>query len=86
MASQALIREKYELALKRIRDFHLRKIGDNEAPVFLISTAYPGVWLEHAFDGLCYGQLFSEDEEARRVAKNQMLLFLASSKVLAQAL
>ena len=80
MASQALIREKYELALKRIRDFHLRKIGDNEAPVFLISTAYPGVWLEHAFDGLCYGQLFSEDEEARRVAKNQMLLFIRNQK------
>ena len=80
MADSAQIREKYDLALKRIRDFHLRKIGDNEAPVFLISTAYPGVWLEHAFDGLCYGQLFRDDPEARRVAKNQMLLFIRNQR------
>ena len=80
MTNRALILEKYDLVPRRIREYHLRTIGKNEGPVFLISTAYPGVWLEHAFDGLCYASLFRDDREAQRVAQNQMLLFIRNQK------
>ena len=73
LATKAQIAEKYELAEKRIHEVHLRKIGSSEGNVFLISTAYPGVWIEHAFDGLVYAQLYPED---KNVAKNQMRLFI----------
>ena len=63
MASQALIREKYELALKRIRDFHLRKIGDNEnyfciTETFIFDTKrgariYPAKYSREGTQRLC---------------------------------
>ena len=75
-ASLEQIRDKKEAALKRIADFHLRPIANIPGNVFLISTAYPGVWMEHAFDGLCYANLNPGDPLAAQVAKNQMLLFI----------
>ena len=74
--TNAQIKEKYELALKRIREFHLRNIANSPGPVVLISTAYPGVWLEHAFDGVCWGQLNRDDETQKCVAVNQLRLFI----------
>ncbi len=75
------IREKYDLAVNRIESFHLRQIGDIPGPSFLISTAYPGVWMEHCFDGVCYAKLFSDrDPNAAQVAMNQMLLFVRNRR------
>ncbi len=74
-ASSAQIREKQALALERITKVHLRPIGNSPGDVFLISTAYPGVWMEHAFDALCWAQL-QGTPEAQKVAENQMLLFI----------
>ena len=54
MADKERIIKRYEEAVERIESFHIRAIGDNPAPVMLISTTYPGIWLEHAFDGVCY--------------------------------
>ena len=80
-ATAEQIREKYNLAIERIESFHLRKIGDLPGPSFLISTAYPGVWMEHAFDGVCYAKLFADrDPDAARVAMDQMLLFVRNRR------
>ncbi len=56
-ATRAQIKEKTALALDRITSVHLRPIGNSPGNVFLISTAYPGVWMEHAFDALCWACL-----------------------------
>ena len=74
-ATSAQIKEKTALALDRITSVHLRPIGNSPGNVFLISTAYPGVWMEHAFDALCWAQL-QGTEEAKKVALAQMLLFI----------
>ena len=74
-ATSAQIKEKTALALDRITSVHLRPIGNSPGNVFLISTAYPGVWMEHAFDALCWAQI-QGTEEAKKVAEAQMLLFI----------
>ncbi|MBO7358236.1 MAG: hypothetical protein J6U72_00245 [Clostridia bacterium] len=74
-ASGAQIKEKAALARERITSVHLRPIGNSPGNVFLISTAYPGVWMEHAFDALCWAQI-QGTEEAKKVAEAQMLLFI----------
>ena len=67
-ASGAQIKEKAALARERITSVHLRPIGNSPGNVFLISTAYPGVWMEHAFDALCWAQI-QGTEEAKKVAE-----------------
>ncbi|MBQ3761791.1 MAG: hypothetical protein II875_07260 [Clostridia bacterium] len=79
-ATKEMIREKAELAQKRLSEFHLRRIANVDGDILLISTAYPGVWLEHAFDGLCYARLHADDPEKRLIAENQMRLFLNNQK------
>ncbi len=74
-ATSAQIKEKKALALERITSVHLRPIGNSPGNVFLISTAYPGVWMEHAFDALCWAGI-QGTEEAKQVALAQMLLFI----------
>ena len=74
-ATSAQIKEKTALALDRITSVHLRPIGNSPGNVFLISTAYPGVWMEHAFDALCWAQIMGT-EEAKKVTEAQMLLFI----------
>ena len=78
-ATAEQIKEKYDLAVNRIESFHLRNIGGLGGPSFLISTAYPGVWMEHAFDGVCYARLFADrNPDAAQVAMNQMRLFVSN--------
>ena len=52
MPPRERILERYEQAKKRIEDFHIRTFPEQPGPIFLISTAYPGVWMEHAFDAV----------------------------------
>ena len=80
MPSAAKIREKYELARRRVEDFHIRTFEGQPGPIFLISTTYPGVWLEHAFDAVVWARLNPGDPAAANVARNQMLLFLRNQK------
>ena len=75
-ASRQQIAEMYNRAKERISSFHLRHIANIPGNVFLISTAYPGVWMEHAFDGLCYARSFAGEKDSYEVAKNQLLLFI----------
>jgi hypothetical protein len=41
------IRQKYDAALQRIESVHIKSFPGQAGPLFLISTAYPGVWMEH---------------------------------------
>ena len=72
------IKERYEQALRRIREFHIKSFPSQEGPLFLISTTYPGVWMEHVYDGIKYAEL--EPEAGINVAKNQTLLFIRNQK------
>ena len=45
------LREQKKRILDRIYDHHLRLWGGSEGNVFFISDTYPGLWLEHTFDG-----------------------------------
>ena len=72
------VKERYEQALRRIREFHIKSFPGQEGPLFLISTTYPGVWMEHVYDGIKYAEL--EPEDGARVARNQTLLFIRNQK------
>ncbi|MDD6033104.1 MAG: trehalase family glycosidase [Oscillospiraceae bacterium] len=62
--------------LNRIRTVHLREINGSEGPVLYISDAYPGVWLEHVYDGLVWAELTGENQ----VARSYVRLFLKHQK------
>jgi len=66
---------KYNQAVERIESFHIKTFPGQPGPIFLISTTYPGVWIEHTYDGIKYGELFPGAKGAE-VAKNQTLLFI----------
>lgn len=71
------IKKKYDAALSRIEDVHIKSFPGQAGPVFLISTAYPGVWMEHVYDAIMYAHLNPAGSE---VARNQTLLFLRNQK------
>ena len=66
------IAENCRIVLDRLRTVHLRTIADSQGPVVYISDAYPGVWLEHVYDGVVWAQLTGETD----VARNYVSLFL----------
>ncbi len=74
------IRERYKQALQRIREHHIKTFEGQPGPVVLISSQYPGVWLEHAFDALCYARLFPERPDAQDVLRGEINLFLDNQK------
>ena len=78
--SSEKILEKYKMARQRVESFHIRSFEGQPGPIFLISTTYPGVWLEHAFDAVCWARLNPGSAAAADVAHNQMLLFLRNQK------
>lgn len=71
------IKKLYETVLERIYTAHIKPFPDFPEPVFLISDAYPGVWLEHAYDAVSFAQF---DPAMAPVAVNQMRLFLTHQK------
>ena len=75
--SKALLREQKERILDRIDSHHLRPWGGSEGNIFFISDQYPGVWLEHTFDGIVWADYCPEQHE---VSRNQVRLFLKWQK------
>ena len=71
------IRPYREQILERIREKHIRKNPCYDGRLFLISTSYPGYWLEHLYDSIVWAKLFPED---RDVAISQMNLFLDNQR------
>lgn len=72
MADAAKIRSLCDVIRQRIESYHIGCFQGMEQPLFLISNAYPGVWLEHVYDSLMYGRLFGD----WTLAKNTLTLFL----------
>ena len=66
------IRENCRIALERLHSVHIRTIADSKGPVVYISDTYPGVWLEHVYDGLVWAQLTGDYAPAR----NYISLFI----------
>ncbi len=62
--------------MDRLREKHIRTIANSDGPVVYISDTYPGVWMEHIYDGLVWAQLTGETE----VAKNYVRLFLKNQR------
>jgi len=63
-----------DLLLDKYVKEHIRKINKYELKMFIVSTTYPGVWLEHVYDSLMYGYLYNDYS----IAKNTILNFIAS--------
>ncbi|MDO4829217.1 MAG: hypothetical protein Q4B19_07565, partial [Clostridia bacterium] len=73
MPERARIRALKEEVIKRIEEANVRNFPGCEGKLFLISTAYPGVWLEHAYDAVSYANY---TPEGRQVLAGEMRLFL----------
>lgn len=44
--------------LERIDKEHIRCFRGSTTPLFLISTTYPGIWLEHVYDAVLLAEMF----------------------------
>lgn len=53
-------KELYDIALNKINNEHIKSIHGIKEPMIMISNAYPGVWLEHVYDSIIYGDLFND--------------------------
>lgn len=76
-ASRQQILGQYELVLDRIQNVHIKSFPGYPEPLFLISDAYPGVWLEHVFDGIAWARLCPE---MAYVARAEVNLFLDAQR------
>ncbi|MBQ4051043.1 MAG: hypothetical protein IJD13_05385 [Oscillospiraceae bacterium] len=71
------IRPYREEILQRIREKHIRTGRGHDGRLFLISTAYPGYWLEHLYDSVAWAKLYPEDTD---IAVSQARLFLENQR------
>jgi hypothetical protein len=71
------ILRQYEMVLNRIKNIHIKCFPGHPEPIFLISNAYPGVWLEHAYDAIAWADFCPE---MAFVARAQVNLFLDNQK------
>lgn len=67
------IRSICETILDRIRNIHISRFKDMEDPLFLISEAYPGLWMEHTYDSVL---LATMDPAYIYLAENAVNLFM----------
>lgn len=63
--------------LDRIYSKHLRQFANSVGNVFYISDTYPGLWLEHAYDGVAWADYAPEQSE---VSANTVRLFFSNQK------
>ena len=72
------VREICEKLVENIETKHIGVFKGREKPLFLISEAYFGVWLEHVYDAITYAALFPE--KGKEIAENTIRLFLDNQK------
>lgn len=75
--SRDILKKNKELLLHQIETGHLHSLNNSDGAVFYISGAYPGVWLEHCYDGVA---LADYDPQYMAIAENQVRLFLKNQK------
>jgi len=61
--SEALMRKQKQRILDRIYAHHLRLWGGSKGNVFFISDTYPGVWMEHLYDGVAWADYMYTEED-----------------------
>ena len=71
------VREIVKAASDRIQNVHIGCFQGMDRPLFLISEAYPGLWLEHAYDSVFYA---ARKPEYLYLAENVMNLFMDYQK------
>ena len=71
------INELYKEVLERIENNHIGCFEGMDTPLFLISTQYPGIWMEHLYDSVIYAKMFPERTE---IAVNTVNMFLNYQK------
>lgn len=71
------IKKFYDEVWNRIKNEHVRCFKGIDKPLFLISSTYPGVWMEHIYDSIMYAKLC---EEGKQVAKNTIEAFINFQK------
>ena len=71
--SLSAVRAASRAAVERIRTYHIKEFPGAAGTVFLISNAYPGVWMEHTYDALAWVNLDPSDPG---IALRQTKLFL----------
>lgn len=72
MADTRSVRKIASIIRERIQNVHVGCFEGMEKPLFLISSTYPGVWLEHVYDSLFYARLTGDWS----LAKNTLSLFI----------
>lgn len=68
------IKEIAALVKERLESVHIGCFRGMDKPLLLISTAYPGIWLEHVYDSVFYAM---GDKSKLYLAENTVELFLA---------
>ena len=63
--------------MQRIREKHFRVSDSHKGRLFLISTNYPGFWLEHLYDSIVWAKLHPEDVD---LPVSQVRLFLENQR------
>ena len=71
------INELYKEVLERIENNHIGCFEGMDTPLFLISTQYPGIWMEHLYDSVIYAKMFPERLD---IALNTVRMFLSYQK------
>ncbi len=63
-------KELYDIAFNKINNEHIKTIYNMKDPMIMISNAYPGVWLEHVYDSIIYGDLTNDYKIALNTFNN----------------
>ncbi len=67
------IKELYMQAEHHMKNVNISRFDGIDKPLFLVSSSYPGVWLEHIYDSLFYADLYPGETE---YIKNILELFI----------
>ena len=71
------IQEIYNATNHRLDTVHVGCFEGMDKPLLLISTAYPGIWLEHVYDSVFYAM---QDKSKLYLAENTVDLFISNQK------
>ncbi len=71
--SKEVLRAQKERILERIYDHHLRRWAGSQGNVFFIADTYPGIWMEHMYDGVAWANYMPAEHD---VSKYHISAFL----------
>ncbi len=66
------LENKLEEVKNKFKEEHIKAVSNFKNPVIVVSNAYKGIWLEHAYDSIMYGNLIDDFS----IAKSTINLFL----------